>query len=191
MRDEGHTMQVIADTVGLSKGRVCKILAELDEEIDNDGYRGWLRAQGEKGLEKIQEILRKPPPVKVSAGGKVMYYPDADDPSGRTPDYTKPIYDDAIHIDAVKALPSLLDRLSKLHAVDARPSKEDGAEYVEDYKEWVYQVLADNNKLVERLKAHGEYAELAAPGSFEEFETVYEAEVISSPSPDDSSGDSR
>ena len=96
MRDEGYSMQKIADSVGLSKGRVCKILAELDEEIDNDGYRAFLRSQGEKGLEKIQEIIRKPPPIKVSAGGKVMYYPDPDDPSGRTPDYNNPIYDDAL-----------------------------------------------------------------------------------------------
>ena len=68
-----------------------------------------------------------------------------------------------------------------------RPSKEEGAEYVDDYMEWANQVAAENRKLQDRLKAHGEYVELTVRDTFEEPDTVYEAEVISSPeSPGDS-----
>lgn len=176
MRDEGRTMQVIADTVGLSKARVNQILAELDDEVTTDGYRSFLRSQLEVGLAKAIEIIREPPPKKVSAGGKVMYEPDTDDPSGRTPDYSRPLYDKQIQIDAVKALPSLTDRLSKLYGVDARQPKvaEDDDQRVQ-WVTFVNKVVADRQRLQDRLAVHGEYLELDS----DEDSEVVEAEVVS------------
>ena len=166
-------MQVIADTVGLSKARVNQILAELDEEVTNDGYRAFLRSQLEVGLAKLIEIIREPPPKKVSAGGKVMYDVDTSDPSGRLLDFSKPLYDKQIQVDAAKSLPGITDRLSKLYGVDV--SKPKGPADDDQRVEWVAyveQLQAERKKLQDKLLEHGEVLELG-------YDDIVEAEIIS------------
>jgi len=157
MNDEGISLQKIADTVGLSKARISQILAEMDEEIDSGGYRAFLAAQGELGLAEIMKKLIAPDPILVSAGGRVMYHPDSDDPSGRTPDYSNPVLDHRFKVDAVKALPPLLDRLSKLRGADARPQKDtEDSDAIAEYKAYVQQLID------ERAEAQKELAKLTA-----------------------------
>ena len=179
MRDEGRSMQAIADTIGLTKTRVCQILAELDdEELNNDGYRAFLRAQVEVGLAKVIEIIKEPPPKKVSAGGKVMYDVDPSDPSGRLQDFTKPLYDKQIQVDAVKALPSLIDRLSKLRGVDLRPvprgPDEDAIREEVDYAKQLIAERAEAQR--ERNEAQLQVALLTA-----KYENPADSEVIPGP----------
>lgn len=174
MRDEGRTMQVIADTVGLSKARVSQILEELDDEVSLGGYRAFLASQGELALREITKILLKDSPIKVSAGGKVMYYPDPDDPSGRTSDFDNPIYDDTIKLDAAKAMSPLLDRLSKLRGADARPQRDMiDEDAVNEEIAYVQKLISDRQRLADKLLEHGEVLDLSS------YEGYYEAEVIS------------
>ena len=110
LRDDGFTMQAIADTVGLSKVRVSQILETMEEEVAVGGYRSFLAANGELGLAEIMKILRKESPIKIAASGKLMYYPDVNasipgDTRGMVFDFDRPILDDSVKIDAVKALP--------------------------------------------------------------------------------------
>jgi uncharacterized protein YerC len=134
MKDEGRTLQAIADTTGLSKARVGQILAQQDEEIGTDAYRAWLRAQGEAGLAKLQEILRKPPAIKVTPSGRLVYEPVLgedgiplrDNKGQFIPDPSKPVHDDSVVIDAIRAFPGLLDRLSKLSGADMRTPPPEG-----------------------------------------------------------------
>lgn len=181
MRDEGRTMQAIADSVGLSKARISQILEELDEEVSIGGYRAFLASQVELGLMEMVKILRKDAPVKVSAGGKVMYYPDPDDPSGRTPDFDSPIYDDAVKIDAAKALSPLVDRLSKLRGADAQRQRDEVDESeVSAEVAYIQKLISDRKMLTDKLLEHGEIVELTP------YEGFYEAEVVPSESPEDS-----
>lgn len=183
MRDEGRTLQAIADTVGISKGRVCQILAELDDEdLSTDGYRAFLRTQLEIALMKNIEIIKKPPPKKVSAGGKVMYEPDTDDPSGRTPDYSRPLYDDSVQVDATKAVGPLAAQLSKLMALDKRPPRDVVDENaVNEEASYVQQIIDERKRLADKLLEYGVTLEPLTPY------TGYYAEIIS---PDESQEDS-
>jgi len=174
MRDEGRTLQAIADTVGITKGRVCQILAELDDEdLSTEGYRAFLRTQLEIALMKNIEVIQEPPPIKVSAGGKVMYLPDSDDPSGRTPDYSRPLYDKSLQVDASKAVATLADRLSKLMALDKRPPKDVVDEgVISEEASYVQQILNERKRLADKLLEYGVTLELTP------YEGYY-AEVVS------------
>jgi hypothetical protein len=173
-------MQAIADPVGLSKARVSQILEELDEEISLGGYRAFLASQGELALREVTKILLKESPIKVSAGGSVMYYPDLNDPSGRSKDFDRPIYDDTIKLDAAKAMSPLLDRLSKLRGADARPPKDIVDEdVVNEEIAYVQKLISDRKRLADKLLEHGVVLDLSS------YEGYYEAEIVESP------GDSR
>jgi hypothetical protein len=128
MRTEGYNLQQIADTVGLTKARVSQICRTQGEEVPDDEYRAFLIDQTEFALAKVQNVLRQPPPPKVTPSGKIVYEPLIDkegepvmgqeghsrgNPLG---DVTKPVLDWSAHVEAAKAVPSLADRLAKLRS---------------------------------------------------------------------------
>lgn len=198
MKDEGYTYQAIADTLGISRARVGQILASMDTEVSGDGYRAWLRAQGETGLLKLQEILRKPPPVKVAPNGRPCYFALTDEDGQAIlnnhgqplPDLRKPVLDDSLHLEAAKALPGLLDRLSKLYGLDvSKPKQMDDTPEMELSKKWVGELQEQNAQLIARLSRH-ERVEveflppppaLVASGFIQDInpdDEIYDAEII-------------
>ena len=175
MRDEGRTMQAIADTVGLSKARISQILEEMDEETTAGGYRAFLAANGELGLAEVMKILRKPSPQKISAAGVPVYELDPDDPSARTKDLSKPIYDDSIKLEAVGKLPPLLDRLSKLRGADAvKAAPKDESSEFETAWAWAQQQRTLALDLASRLAKY-EMVEISEDDEYVEAEIIPES----------------
>ncbi len=151
MKERGYTYGQISEETGISRARVSQILAEMDEEVSGDGYRAWLRAQGETGLSKLQDILRAPPPVKISASGKPVY--ELDDLG--EPDFGKPVPDVSVHIDAAKALPAILDRLSKMGGLDRHaPKPADETPEFDTAWAWAQEQAVKAKELAARLSQY-------------------------------------
>lgn len=122
-------------------------------------------------LEKLFERFRAPLQLKVSASGKPVYLPDADDPSGRTPDYTKPVYDESAKAEIAKVIVSTLDRQAKLNALDLpKPKSRDESDEFENAWKWAKRQRMLALELAEKL-SHYEAVEIDA-------DDYAEAEII-------------
>jgi len=74
------------------------------------------------------------------------------DSSGRTPDFSNPVKDERFKIDAAKALPPLLDRLSKLRGADMRPIvKGPDEDYVREEVAYVQQLIDERKEAQDKL----------------------------------------
>ena len=164
----------VAEKFGISEARVSQIILKSREETSAEESRAMQDVRIEYLLEKQFEILRAPLQVKASAGGKLIYLPDTNDPSGRTPDYSKPVYDYAPVNEASKVIISALDRQAKSGALDLPKGKmKDESDQVTEWTSYV--------KLLQgRVKALQDKVLEISPGNYD----IYEAEVIpDSPAP--------
>jgi hypothetical protein len=132
-----RTRREVAETFGISESRVSQIIKNHREKTSADESRAMQDVRLEYVLEKLFERLRAPRQIKVSAAGKPIFMPDLDDPSGRTPDYSKPIYDDSTLIEVSRAIVTTLDRQAKLNALDT-PKVKQVDENAEFQKAWTW-----------------------------------------------------
>lgn len=175
----------VAERFGVSQSYVSQVIKEHKEQTSAEQGAAMQDVRLEYIQEKQFEILRAPLQVKVSASGKPVYLPDMDDPSGRTPDYSKPVYDYAPWNEASKVLISAMDRQSKLNAYDAVKPK--GPNDDDQRVEWVgytEQLLAERKEIQDQaLEREAEFRELEAKlrelAPYAPHQDTVEAEVIS------------
>ena len=132
----------VAEHFGVSQAYVSQVVLKHQEETSVDESRAYQDVRYERVLETQFEILRAPLQVKVSASGKPVYLPDPDDPSGRTPDYSKPVYDYAPRNEAAKVIIAALAGQSKLNALDTvRVKQVDETDAIIESRKYTQQIL--------------------------------------------------
>lgn len=162
---EGHKLEVIADTFGISKARVSQINQEYHEDVTDDAYRELQRNELEYVLHDIlYPMLRGPGKRLVSPSGKPVYEMSED---GKSLDMSRPIYDEYAKVDVAKAIVPLQERIAKLYALDRPKAKE------KDESPEFAEAMSYVRKLAGRVK------ELQSRLSqYEEDDDVVEAEVV-------------
>jgi Sigma-70, region 4 len=122
MKGEGKSYQQIADTFGITKARVSQIISRAYEDVSDDSYREGMRLDLEGKLAELNRLIASPGKVMVSPGGRIIchYVGDGTDAI----DYSRPVYDEFVKVDAIKAYFAGLERLARMHAIDRPKAKE-------------------------------------------------------------------
>lgn len=153
MAAEGHPHAAIAETFGISKSRVSQIISEHYEEITDDGSRDWARAILEGYLGHIQKLVNGPGKRFVSPSGRPVYEIREDGSF----DFDRPLYDEYAKRELIDAGVKVVDRLSRLYALDKPKLKEkDESPEFEQAMEYVRQLASEKKELLAKLEQYGE-----------------------------------
>lgn len=156
---EGIPRHVLAKKYGISEARLSQIILAKQDEISDDANRALLFAQLDFVKQRILEIFSRPRPVKVNPSGRLVYEPLMEDgepvlSAKGVPmlDYTKPVYDDSPYIEAAKMVPNLIDRQSRLYALDRpKPKERDESAELKSMLTWAESIVEENRQLKRRL----------------------------------------
>jgi transcriptional regulator with XRE-family HTH domain len=156
---QGDRLKDIALDLGLSISRVSQIHHDRREIIGDDEKREILAAKLEWVLdEKLMALMKLPPQVKVTPSGRTVYEPDMDDPTGKTPDYTRPVYDYSLPIEAAKAFTTVADNLARLYGLNRPKQKErDDSPQAQEYYAWAEANVKKIKELEAKLLEAGIY----------------------------------
>lgn len=196
MASEGYTLQQIADNFGVSKQRISQIVQENYEDITDDATRDVSRTQLEYYLNEIlHPMLRGPGKRLVSPSGRPVYELDPEDPSGKTWDLDKPVYDEYAKVDVINAALKVHERLAKFYHLDRAKGREkdESAEFTEAMQ-WVESLVAENKRLARLARVEDEItveaevieddrASLPAPSRFDNKIPVRRGEPTGPPDP--------
>jgi hypothetical protein len=159
MKREGKGYAEIAEAFGITKARVSQIVAREYEDVSDDSYRESMRLDIEGKLAELNRLIASPGKPMVSPGGKIIchYSGDYDDEGKPVIDYSKPVYDEFVKVDAIKAYLTALERLSRLHALDRPKAKErDESKEFSEAMEYVGRLADENKQLRLQLETAGE-----------------------------------
>jgi hypothetical protein len=165
MKREGRSYSEISETFGITKARISQIVAREYEDVTDDSYREAMRLDLEGKAAVLNQLIAGPGRQMVSPGGKIIcnYVGDGTDAI----DYSNPVYDPYVKVDAIRTYVMLQERIARMHAID-RPKAQQRDESAEFAQAMTYvEQLADENKeLRKELEASREPSD------------VVEAEVV-------------
>lgn len=153
MAAAGHPLADIGETFGITKSRVSQIITEHYEEINDDASRDWSRAILENYLQTIQKLVDGPGKRFVSPSGRPVYELNEDG----TFDFGRPLYDEYEKKGLIDAGVKVIDRLSRLYALDKPKIKEkDESPEFEQAMQYVRQLASEKKELLAKLAEYGE-----------------------------------
>lgn len=167
---EGTPFGAVASIYGITHARVSQIVKASYEDVTDEAYREGQRQQLEFALEKLYELLRAPGRKMVAPGGGVVYERNPDG----TVDYTRPVYDEYVRTDVVRAICQVQDRMAKLYNLNLTKSRDrdDSREFAEAM-DYVTKLAEENRQLrTEMARLSGQ------PGPVLE---ITDAEIVEDP----------
>lgn len=151
MKREGKPYSEIAEHFGISKARVSQIVSRVYEDVTDDSYREGMRLDIEGKLAVLNKLIEGPGKPIVTPGGKIVCE-YLDDDSGDV-DYSKPLYDEFVKVDAIKTYLTALERLARQHATDRPKARQaDESREFADAMVYVEQLAQENKKLMKELE---------------------------------------
>jgi len=166
MKREGRSYAEISETFGITKARISQIISREYEDVSDDSYREAMRLDLEGKLAELNKLIASPGKVMVSPGGRIIchYVGDGTDAI----DYSRPVYDEFVKVDAIRTYFQGAERLARLHALDRPKAKErDETKEFTAAMAYVEQLAEENKELRKEIEAAREPTD------------VVEAEVIS------------
>lgn len=146
MSNEGRTLAEIGAHFGLSRARISQIINEYDSEIGDDDYRAVMRVKLESFLNDTLEPLRHGPGKPLVANGNGQWIKD---------EFGNPVYDEFVKIDVINTEIRVIERLTKLYAIDKVRIKETADQSEMDrVVAFFEETLREKKELEERLAAY-------------------------------------
>lgn len=157
MSNEGRTLAEIGGHFGLSRARISQIIHEYDSEITDDDYRAVMRVKLESFLHDTLEPLRHGPGKPLVANGNGQWIKD---------EFGNPVYDEFVKIDVINTEIRVIEKLTKLYAIDKVKVKDtaDSSE-MDQVVAFFEETLREKKELEDRLALYetppgAEYAEI-------------------------------
>jgi transcriptional regulator with XRE-family HTH domain len=158
----GDRLADIADTYGITVARVSQINHAQRDSIPDDEKREQMAAKLEYVLdEKLLFLMTQPRQVRVSPSGKPVYELDA---NGR-PDFSRPVLDDTVTIEAAKAVTSVIHEVSALYGLHIRkPKVVDETREMLEWQAYVADLINRNAELTRMLEGNPDIVDAEVVG---------------------------